>query len=115
MNLKSAFTIVAMLSLLLVGVAGPALSEKTMYLNVCQELVNQARVYEARAVYHNKTARAFMMHIENQAKLPKNQGTIAAMENLFSQYDQNRELENKFRELYRQASEEAKRCMKSAE
>jgi len=115
MNLKSALTIVALLSVLIVFSSSPARCEKTMYLNVCQELVNQARAYEARANYHNQMCKAYMLHIENLAKLAKNSATSQAMDSFFSQYDQNRELESKFRELYRQASEEAKRCMKSAE
>ncbi len=116
MNLKSLFIVLTLFSVLLILPAGPAFSEeRTMYLSVCQELVNQARNYEARAVAHSRIAKGFMNQIENLAKLPKNQGTIQAMDNLFSQYDQNRELERKFRELYRKSSDEAKQCMKSVE
>lgn len=116
MNLKSTFIVLTLLSVLLISFAGPAFSEeRTMYLSVCQELVNQARAYEARAVAHSRIAKGFMNQIENLAKVNKTQGTIQAMENLFSLYDQNRELERKFRELYRKASDEAKQCMKSVE
>ena len=43
--------------------------------------------------------------------MPKNQNTISAMDSLYAQYDQNRLLEIKFKELYRQATDEAQRCM----
>jgi len=112
MNPKSVIISVTICSLLLILAAGPAYPDRTLYLTVCQELVNQARGYEARAAFHNNVAKAYQMQIENLSKMPKNQGTISQMDTLFSQYDQNRLLELKFRELYRQASEEADRCMK---
>jgi len=112
MNPKPLIIAVTICSLLLILAAGPAYPDRTLYLTVCQELVNQARAYEARASFHNNVAKAYQMQIENLAKMPKNQVTISQMDSLFSQYDQNRLLEIKFRELYRQGSEEADRCMK---
>lgn len=108
------FSLFALIVLSLVTTL-PADCDRSMYLGVCQELVSTARSYEARSTYHQNIARVLQMQIENMAKLPKNQGTIMAMENLFAQYDQNRALENKFRAMFRQANEEADRCMKSAE
>lgn len=113
MNLRSSIIVFTLLSLSVLCATNPGYCERTWYLSVCQELVSSARAYEARAEAHNKIARSFMLQIENMAQLPKNQGTIAAMDNLFAQYDQNRKMEHKFRELYRQATEEAKQCMKS--
>jgi hypothetical protein len=113
MNIRSPFIVSAFLALILICSANPGYCERTWYLSVCQELVSAARAYEARAEAHNRIAKNFMIQIENMAKLEKNQGTIAAMDNLFAQYDQNRKMEGKLRELYRQATEEAKQCMKS--
>lgn len=93
----------------------PGQCERTQYLGLCQELVNAARSYEARAAHHNRVAKSLMMQIENVAKLPKNQGTIQVMDSLFNQYEENRALEQKFRQLYREATEESKNCMKSVE
>jgi|GEM_PF-625816 len=113
MNLKSLVLSLAIVSLLLFAATTPVPAvERTMYLNVCQELVSQARSYEARATQHNNIAKGFQMQIENLAKMPKTQSTVSAMDSFFSQYDQNRLLEIKFRELYRQTSDEAERCMK---
>jgi len=56
-----------------------------------------------------------MIKIESYAKLPKNSATILAVDNLFSQYDENRALERKYRELYRKIAAEADGCMKDAE
>lgn len=108
------FSLCALIALILAATS-PADCDRSMYLGVCQELVNTARSYEARSTYHQNIARSIQMQIQNLAKMPKNQGTMMAMENLFSQYDQNRALENKFRALFRKANEEADRCMKSAE
>lgn len=112
MNPRSLIISLAICSLLLMLAAGPAYPDRTLYLTVCQELVNQARSYEARAGFHNSVAKSYQMQIENLAKMPKNQGTISQMDTFFAQYDQNRLLELKMRELYRQATEEADRCMK---
>ncbi len=98
-----------------VAAAGIGNCQPGMVLNVCQELLNNARMYEARASNHNRAAKVIQTQIESMAKLPKNDGTIQAIDNLFAQYDQNRSLESKYRELYKQATEEANRCMKSAE
>ncbi len=108
------FSICTLIALFLAA-NSPAECDRSMYLGVCQELVSAARSYEARSTYHQNIARSIQMQIEAMAKLPKNQGTIMALENLFAQYDQNRALENKFRALFRQANDEAERCMKSAE
>lgn len=112
MNLKPLIIPIAFFSLMLILAAGPAAADRTLYLTVCQELVNQARAYEARSSFHNSVTKGYQMQIENLSKMPKNQGTISQMDILFSQYDQNRLLELKFRELYRQSSDEADRCMK---
>jgi hypothetical protein len=91
------------------------LCDRTNYLSVCQELVSTARGYEARANYHAQVSKNLMMQIENYAKLPKNQGTQQALDSLFSQYEENRAMEGKLRALYREATREADRCMRSAE
>ena len=83
MNLKFALIVLAIVSSLLFSATGPVHCERTLSLTVCQELVNSARGYEARSSYHNRVAKAFMMQIENMAKQPKNQGTVAAMDSLF--------------------------------
>jgi hypothetical protein len=115
MNLKSAFIVFALTILLLVSVGGPGPCQGQQVVTVCQELVNLAASYDARASYHRQVAKAYTIHIESLAKLPKNTTTIQAMDNFFALYDQNRALEAKFKDLYRQTSEEAKRCMKSVE
>jgi hypothetical protein len=103
------------LALILVTTAGPAFCQRTLFLGLCQELVNTARSYEARANFHHQVSRTLMVQIENQAKLPKNNVTIATMDNLFAQYDENRALERKYRELYRKTTSEADGCMKGAQ
>ncbi|HMK34670.1 MAG TPA: hypothetical protein VK463_06370 [Desulfomonilaceae bacterium] len=112
MNLRSALIIIAVLSMLLLVHVGPASCETVASLNVCQELVNSARNYEARATYHNQISKSLQMQIENFSKLPKTQSTALAIDQLFNQYDENRMLEQKFRDLYRQAADQAKSCMK---
>jgi hypothetical protein len=115
MNAKNAFVAFALIAVAVFAAVGTAHSDRTVYLTVCQELVTHARAYEARANQHNHMCKVLMMQIENHSKLPKNQATIAAIDTLFRQYDENRALESKFRQLYRKASDEADRCMKSAE
>ena len=115
MSLRATFIAATVLAVLIILATGPAYCERTVYLSVCQELVNQARTHEARAAAHGRIAKSLMSQIESLAKLPKNQGTMSAMDNLFSQYDENRALESKFRQLYRQSSDESDRCMKTAE
>ncbi|MCA1961228.1 MAG: hypothetical protein LDL33_10565 [Desulfomonile sp.] len=115
MSLKTPLIALTVFSLLLISAAGPAIGGRTVYLGVCQELVSQARAYEARANYHSQIAKSLTALIESQARLPKNAGTIQTMDNLFNQYDENRELERKFRELFRKASSDADQCMKNAE
>lgn len=113
MNFRSAYIVLGLLSLSLVCTAQQGHCERSWYLSMCQELVSNARSYEARAEAHNKIAKSYMLQIEALAKVEKNAGTIAAMDNLFAQYDQTRKMESKYRELYRQATDEAKQCMKS--
>ena len=115
MSLRSVFVITALLSLLMVAGIGTAYCQGTAVLNVCQELVNSARSYEARATAHGRIAKALSAQIQTMSRQAKSEGTMAAIENLFQQYDENRALENKFRTLYRQATEESERCMKSAQ
>ncbi len=115
MNLKFALIVLAILSVLLLSAIGPVHCERTLSLTVCQELVNSARNYEARSAYHNRVAKALMTQIQTLAKTSSNSGTVSAMDSLVSQYDQNRVLEQKFLELYRQASDEANNCMKSVQ
>jgi len=115
MSLKTPLIALTVFSLLLIAAAGPAMAARTVYLGVCQELVSQARAYEARANYHNQIAKSLTTLIESQAKLPKNSGTIQTMDSLFNQYDENRELERKFKELFRKTTSEADQCMKNAE
>jgi hypothetical protein len=54
-----------------------------------------------------------MQQIQNLSSMPKNPGTMQAIENLFQQYDQNRQMETQMRQLFRQYSEQAQQCMKS--
>lgn len=115
MNLKTTLFLFCIVSGLIVAMTLPANCDRSMLLVVCQELFSTARSHEARATFHSNVARNIQIQIETMAKLPKNQGTILAMENLFTQYDQNRTLENKFRTLFRQTTEEAERCMRSAQ
>jgi hypothetical protein len=115
MKIRAVVIILGLLSVLTLVPAGPGQCERTQYLSVCQELVSSARSYEARAAHHNRVAKSLMMQIENVAKLPKNQGTIQVMDSLFNQYEENRALEQKFRQLYREATEESRKCMNSAE
>jgi hypothetical protein len=112
MNLKSVLVIFSVVSMLLVLSSGSALCQSASGLNVCQELVSSARSYEARATYHGQVAKNLQMQIENVSKLPKTQGTAFTMDQLFAQYDENRSLESKFRDLSRKATDDAKGCMK---
>ncbi|MGD9818172.1 MAG: hypothetical protein AB7V04_05655 [Desulfomonilaceae bacterium] len=111
--IRSVFVLIASMSILLVTGPGQVFSDSGMALNVCQELVNNARAYESRATWHNRVCKNLMKQIENMSQGPKNPGTAQALETLFQQYDQNREMENKLRQLFRQTSEEAERCMKA--
>ncbi|MGO9568165.1 MAG: hypothetical protein ACLP5H_11540 [Desulfomonilaceae bacterium] len=115
MNLKFALIVLAILSLLLLSATGPVHCQRTLSLTVCQELVNSARGYEARSAYHNRVAKALTVQIQTMAKQPSNAGTVSAMDNLFAQYDENRAMEQKFLDLYRQVSDEANNCMKSVQ
>lgn len=114
MKPKSALVFLAVISAVVMG-TNTAFSERTMYLSVCQELVSTARAYEARAEAHNRLAKAYMLQIQSLAKFPNNQGTSIAMDSLFAQYDQNRKMESKFRELYRETTERANNCMRSVD
>jgi len=115
MNLKFALVVLAIVFSLLFSATGPVHCERTLSLTVCQELVNSARGYEARSAYHNRVAKALMMQIQTMAKQPSNPGTVSAIDSLFGQYDENRVMEKKFIELYRQVSDEANNCMKSVQ
>jgi hypothetical protein len=116
MNAKTAFVAFALvIAAALLTPAGPAYCDRTVYLTVCQELVTHARAYEARANFHNQVCKNLMVQIEAFSKLAKNQGTISAIDTLFKQYDENRALETKFRQLFRKSSDEADKCMKTAE
>jgi hypothetical protein len=113
MSLRFIALLLFVLTLLTIPCTNNVYSDNSMALNVCQELVNNARGYESRATWHNRVAQGLMQQIDNMAKQPKNPGTIQAMDNLFQQYDQNRQMENKMRQLFRQFSEQAEQCMKS--
>ncbi len=113
MNLKIASAAGILIALTAYGT--PAFSERTQYLNLCQELVNSARSYEARASFHARQAKNIQSQIEAYARLPRDTSTSAAIDIFFSQYDENRVMEAKYRELYRQATEEAKNCMKKVD
>ena len=115
MNAKTPVIILALVTLMVISAIGPAYGDRSVYLVVCQELVNRARAYEARANQANQIAKALMAQIETLAKYPKNQGTVSGMDSLFAQYDENRAMEQKFRELYRQAQDEAKQCMQQVQ
>jgi hypothetical protein len=115
MNLKFALIVLAIVSALLLSVTAPVHCDRTLSLTLCQELLASARNYEARSAYHNRVAKALMLQIQALAKQASNAGTSSAMDSLFSQYDQNRVLEQKFLDLYRQVSDEANNCMKSAQ
>jgi len=115
MGRKSLYILIALFTMTLFLGGRPVYCENAMLLNLCQELVSKARGYEARATSHARAAKNFMLHIENTAKLAKNQGTIAAMDNYFARYDQHRSMERKFMDLYRKTASEAKQCMKSVE
>jgi hypothetical protein len=96
---------------------GPAAAqaERTMYLGLCQELVNMARQYEARAANHARAAQNLMAQIESQARAPSSSATSAAMDHLFNLYDEHRAMETKLRQLYRKASREADKCLNTVE
>lgn len=115
MSLRAPFIVATLLAVLTVIASGPAYCERTVYLSVCQELVNQARTYEARATAHGRIAKSLMAQIQSVAALPKSQATMASMDALFAQYDENRALEGKFQSMYRQATEESDKCMKTAQ
>lgn len=109
------FVTLLILTILVVTVSGNncVYSDNTMALNSCQEILNNARSCESRATWYNQVAKGLMQQIQNLSGMPKNPGTIQAIENLFQQYDQNRQMENQMRQLFRQYSEQAQQCMKS--
>ncbi len=115
MNAKIAFVAFALVAAALLTAAGPAHCDRTVYLTVCQELVTHARAYEARANFHNQVCKNLMIQIENHSKLAKTQATVSIIDTLFQQYDENRALEAKFRQLFRKSSDEADKCMKTVE
>ncbi len=115
MSMKSLVIALVAITTIMIADLNVGYCDRTLYLTVCQELVNQARSYEARANQHGQVAKSYQMQIENLAKSPVNQGTVTAMDSLFAQYDQNRALERKFQQMFRDATAEADRCMKSAQ
>ncbi len=116
MNHKTALIAFALVSIFVISAIGPAYGEsRTTYLFTCQQLMNTARGYEAQASAHGQIAKNLQMQIENLSKMPKTSVQALGLDTLFDQYDQNRALEHKYRELYREASEQAKACMKAAE
>ncbi len=115
MGLKRKLLLLVLLSIALLYTAGTAFGGQTMVLGVCQELVNMARGYEARAAQHAAIAKSLMVQIENSASRTRSTSTSGTVDNLFEQYDQHRQMEKKLRELYRRVSEEAEKCMKAAE
>ncbi|MBM4326273.1 MAG: hypothetical protein FJ118_03830 [Deltaproteobacteria bacterium] len=115
MKFRTSSVLIALVAIALIGLVGNAHASRTWYLALCQELVNNARAYEARADAHNRQAQGLMVQIEQMARLPKNQGTMSGMDKLFSMYDENRAMEAKYRQLYRKSTEEADKCMKGVE
>jgi hypothetical protein len=115
MDLKKALTVTLFFALIMAFAVGPGYCERTMVLSVCQELVNSARGYEARATAHSRIAKSLQAQIENLAKMPQSSATMQAMDSLFAQYDENRAMEMKMRDLYRQSTQESDRCMRSAD
>lgn len=113
MRLKSLIIAFTLMSLLMTLSVTSGSCERTMYLNLCQELVNTARSYESRANFHSRVAKNIMSQIESQARMEKNSATIQTMDNLFSQYDEHRAMESKLRELYSKWAAEADKCMQS--
>ncbi|MCL5123267.1 MAG: hypothetical protein M1511_01980 [Deltaproteobacteria bacterium] len=88
-------------------------SDSSMALNVCQELINHARSYESRATWHTQVAQGLMQQIQSMSKQPQTPGVLQTIDNLFQQYDQNRQLASQMTQLYRQYSDQAQQCMKS--
>ncbi len=116
MNHKAALIIFALVVILPISALGPAYGEsRTAYLVTCQQLVNTARGYEAQATAHGQIAKNLQIQIEGLSKMPKTSAQALGIDTLFSQYDENRALEQKYRELYREVSAQAKDCMKAAE
>ncbi|MCX5872513.1 MAG: hypothetical protein NTY51_04645 [Deltaproteobacteria bacterium] len=113
MSLRFIASLLFVLTLLTLPCTNDVYSDNSMGLNVCQELVNNARGYESRATWHNRVAQGLMQQIQNMAKQPQNPGTAQVMDNLFQQYDQNRQMETQMRQLFRQYSDQAQQCMKS--
>ena len=115
MRLKSLIIAFTVVSLFMTLCATGGYCDRTMYLNLCQELVNTARSYESRANYHSRIAKNIMSQIESQARLEKNAATIQTMDNLFEQYDEHRAMESQLRALYRKWAEESDKCMQSVQ
>ncbi|MGC8657833.1 MAG: hypothetical protein ACP5U1_02060 [Desulfomonilaceae bacterium] len=88
-------------------------SDSSMALNVCQELINNARSYESRATWHTQVAQGLKQQIENMSKQPQTAGVLQTIDTLFQQYDQNRQLASQMTQLYKQYSDQAQQCMKS--
>ena len=116
MGLKSAVLLKLSIAALLIIPAGTSwAAEKTLHLNLCQELVNQARSYETRAASHSSVAKTIRQQIEVHSAQAKTPGMMAVIDNLFAQYHEHRAMENECRDLARKTSEDARKCMKEAE
>jgi len=113
MSLRFIASLLFAFLLLALPVTNSVYSDSSMALNVCQELVNTARSYQSRATWHTSVAQGLMQQIQNMAKQPQNPGTVQAMDNLFQQYDQNRQMATQMTQLFRQYSDQAQQCMKS--
>ena len=115
MRLKSFIIVSVLVALMATWSATCGYCDRTMFLSMCQELVNTARSYEARAAHHKRVAKNIMSQIESQAQLPKTPASIQNIDNLFAQYDEHRAVESKLRELYRKWAAEADKCMQSVQ
>lgn len=113
MHLGKAAIFITTLAALILCTSGPAVSDRSMSLNLCQELVNYARSFEARANSHNHAAENIMRQIEHMSRQPKSEASRQAIENYFAQYDAHRTMAKKLEELFRKVTEEANDCMES--
>ncbi len=113
MSLKFIASLLFALMLLALPTTNTVYSDSTMALNVCQELVNTARSYQSRATWHTSVAQGLQQQIQTMAKQPQTPGTTQIMDNLFQQYDQNRQMATQMTQLYHQYSDQAQQCMKT--
>ncbi|MGC8604699.1 MAG: hypothetical protein ACP5VS_13590 [Desulfomonilaceae bacterium] len=114
MSLKFIATLLLTFLLMALPVTNTVYSDSTTTaLNVCQELVNQSRAYQSRATWHTSVAQSLKQQIQAMAKQPQTPAQIQAMDNLFEQYDQNRQLATQLTQLFHEYSDQAQQCMKS--